>query len=83
MDGTISPNRMVNVEYYIVRIYRRSKLPSAEPVGVVEIMNKKQRFRFDDFSELTGILRARMPLERRRKRKPTAQKPARTRLDKS
>jgi hypothetical protein len=47
------------MEYYVVRIYRRSESPAAEPVGVVELVETRQRIRFQGYSELVGILRVR------------------------
>lgn len=49
------------MENYVVRIYRRSDSPAAEPVGVVELVETRQRIRFEGFSELIGILRVGRP----------------------
>jgi hypothetical protein len=57
--GESSPEGTVLMEYYVLRIYRRSESPAAEPVGVVELVESRQRIRFQGFSELIGILRVR------------------------
>jgi hypothetical protein len=52
------------MEYYVVRIYRRTMTPADEPVGVVELVDAEQTIRFHGFSELIDILRA--PLSAKR-----------------
>ena len=70
--GNTLPDEKVLMECYVVRIYRRSEPPAAEPVGVVELVDSKQRIRFQSFSELVGILRVCPPLRPRGTRRPRA-----------
>jgi hypothetical protein len=57
------------MEYYVIRIYRRSMTPATEAVGIVELVGTDQHVRFHGFSELVDILRAPLPTTRHRARR--------------